>query len=198
MCVAINLYYFQIVALWGDRQRPSKWRSAWGNVTDLIYKKETYVNTNIVQLNLGYAANLAYKQSGYEYRTTRGLRKEADALVGTKVPTCRDDFIRQAGQRNQELCEGYCTGCVLGGDTFIYPYMPLYVAGLWSIVVVLSAIFIPIISILLKINANKGNSVAQPTKDKFGGYTSRDARVYLLLLLAFVIFAVTLFLIRKS
>ena len=77
-----------------------------------------------------------------------------------------------------------------------------YVAALWSIVVLLSAIFLPIIRICLKINKLKatGGQKKDALKDnknaKFGGYTTRDARVYLLLLLSFLIFAVTLFLIH--
>ena len=140
----------------------------------------------IIQLNSGHQTALVYKKYGFEYKRTSELRAQAS----TAATTCRNDFANQAGEAQQELCEAYCSGCVLGGDTGIYPYMPLYVAALWSIVVLLSAIFLPIIRICLKINKLKatGGQKKDALKDnknaKFGGYTTRDARVYLLLLLS--------------
>jgi ABC-type antimicrobial peptide transport system permease subunit len=195
VCVSINIYYFQIVTLWGYKQRPSQWDKSFGNVTTITYKSVEYRDTQIIQLHSGYQANLTYSKFGFVYQTTNDLRQKAMAKTGEHAPTCRNDFKRQAGSNQQELCEAYCTGCVLGGDTFIYPHMPLYVAGFWTISVILSAIFLPIISKCLKIDKQVGR---QSSTSIFGGYTTTDARVYLLLLLSFLIFAVTLFLIHHG
>jgi hypothetical protein len=128
ICVAINLYYFQVVEKWGDRQRVSQWNQEWGNVTERsTYKGQVYDKSNyhefmqIIQLNSGHQTALVYKKYGFEYKRTSELR----AQTSTAATTCRNDFANQAGEAQQELCEAYCSGCVLGGDTGIYPYMPL-------------------------------------------------------------------------
>ena len=183
-------FYFNRIHTLHGNERP----------TARICSEETGCKPNPikVQLGLAYSAKNSYAAMNLTYTTTRDLRKRSGLqppMLGGTTPfndtiTCQSDFETQTNRQTKDLCQGYCDGCVLGGDTRTYPWLPLIVAGGWSVVVVLSAIFIPIFA---KLWQNKEGIVGQES-----GLTARDARVYLLLLAAFVVFAIMLFLIHHA
>ena len=192
--VSINIYYFQIVELWGDLQRPGKYQN---NTKPLkfIWPKDgkTYENMRLIQLNTGHDAALAYAQANLKYISTKELRKL------TPPSTCQNHFIEQAGTLTEQLCHGYCTGCVLGGNTAVYPYLPLILAGLWTGGVILSGIFLPIIASLWNQKKSGGGAgTAGREEHSTSNLTMRDARVFMLLLLTFLVFGVMIYLIHHA
>ena len=188
--VSINIYYFQIIELWGDIQRPGKYQNK-TKPLKFIWPKDgkTYENMRLIQLNTGHDAALAYAQANYKYISTKELRKL------TPPSTCQNHFIEQAGTSTEQLCHGYCTGCILGGNTAVYPYLPLILAGLWTGGVILSGIFLPIIASLWNQKKSGGGAAEENSTSNL---TMRDARVFMLLLLTFLVFGVMIYLIHHA
>ena len=181
ICVGVNLYYHHLVSEYGERKRPT-------------FKYKNGTRRPLINLGIGHNAVESYQKYGIVYKTTRELRKEEGATSPLfPALTCQDHFELQTNMKLKNLCQGFCDGCVLGGDTNIYKNLTLWIAGIWTIIVLLSAIFVPMLAKFWHIKYRERN------QGEFGQtLTTRDARVYLLLLLTFVVFAVMLFLIHHA
>ena len=191
--ITVNLYYKQVVGRWGDRVRPNVLGSSnavfpppWNNMT-LVYDKYNdthargYVNTRKIGTGTDAESAAAYARMGLKFRNQASL---AEAGL-----TCEQAFVAQRNEAEAALCAGYCHSCVLGGDTNLYPNMPFMVAGGWSCAVLVSA---------LTLAYCRGSGVDNKRRHDLKTRDWVNLRMWLLLLLAFLVFAVMLFLIHEA